>query len=191
MAWRNSSVFRLQIVHFINEAAVSAYCERHNLWYHPDLQHVDWIERIILNSPISSWQMAHKSVFVWRSVSSTQWCLLQNDLYLSKNSNRQSSLVAHGRWKLRRHFLSQQLMLAPFLWQKVHFYPVFFPQFHQNWIVEHRTNLINDNDNLCKILPFLKLFSFPWVCRLVENHKYLHRLLRSVVNLSLAAKNKP
>lgn len=123
---RNSSIFRLQIVHFISKAAVVAYCERQILWNHPDLQHGDWIERIILNSPISSWQMAHNSVFLWRTVSFTLWCLLQNDLYLSKNSKRQSCLVAHGRWKLLRHFLSQQLMLAPFLWQKMHFYGFLF-----------------------------------------------------------------
>lgn len=134
IAWRNSSMFRLQIVHFINKAAVAAYCERQFLWYHPDLQHGAWIERIIWNSPISSRQMAHKSVFLWRTVSFTLWCLLQNDLYLSKNSKRQSCLVAHGRWKFRRHFLSQQLMLAPFWSQKMHFYGCFFFIKIEMWI---------------------------------------------------------
>lgn len=40
------------------------------------------------------------------------------------------------------------------------------------------------------MLPFLMLYSFPWVCRLVENRKYLHHHLHSGVSLSLVAKNK-
>lgn len=141
--------------------------------------------------------MAHKSVFLWRLASSFRpWCLLQNDLYRSKNSKRQSCLTAHGRWKLLRHFSSQQLMLAPNLRQKMHFYGISFflarNESNQNIMIKANNKLIRwKMITSQKMLPFWMPFSFLWVCQSVKNHRHRLRLFRSAVNLSLTAKKRP